>query len=174
MLAPGLGTQAADGSERAEPPVDLIAHLAHAWRDPVPADRWRLGPELGHQRVDPPPLARQRLDQPAHLPDLRPGGLFGLLLTRHEPFQSLLPGAALLDDVLGGGRPLKRAPRVAAAKDGADRVLHASHVARRGEPRELAVRLAELAVQPQRLRGRQPGGVLRISERHQLTAVLPG
>jgi hypothetical protein len=82
--------------------------------------------------------------------------------------------AALLDYVLGGRSRLERAPRVAATKNRAQRVPHAAHVARRSEPREFAVRLAELAAQPQRLGRRLPGSALRVSERHQLTAVLPG
>ena len=86
----------------------------------------------------------------------------------------MLPGAALLDHVLGGRGRLERPLRVAATKNRAQRVLHAAHVARRGEPREFAVRLAELAAQPQRLSRRLPGSVLRVSERHELTAVLPG
>src|SRR5205823_7643583 len=40
MLAPDLGAEAADGRERAEPPVDLVAHRAHARGDAVPADGW--------------------------------------------------------------------------------------------------------------------------------------
>ena len=173
MLAVAASPIAADGGERAEPPVNLVSHLAHAGRDAVPDGR-RLRPELGQQALDPLLLARQRghhLAQPGHF-CLR--GLLGELSGLFEPTQLLFSGVVLLGEVFNGRGPAEYLLRVAAGEKREGLVGRAAHVARRGEPGELEMRGGELAVQRAHPGCRRLGGGLRPGEHLQPAAVLPG
>jgi len=134
----------------------------------------RLRVEPGQQALDPLLLAHQRRDhlaQPGHL-GLR--GLLGALSGHREPIHLLFLGVALPGEVFDGRGPAEHLLRIAAREEREGLVGRTAHVARRGEPGEVAMRGVELAVQRPHPGRCRLGGGFRPGERLQPTAVLPG
>ena len=88
--------------------------------------------------------------------------------------QRILPCGPLLGQVLQRPGLVEKPLCVTAAQDDHRRVLHAVHVAGRGQPGDLLAGLVQLALQADHLAQGDLGGVLGVVQQRQVTAVQPG